>query len=933
MALSRHIGFVGRWIARAVLTLAFWTSWLVLSILLAAQAYIACSNQLEMPPFVIHALERRLAAAGMHATFGRTRFDPSGRVLIEDVRVTLPGFDEPLVTARAVYARLDPWALSLQRFEPLEIRLTDASLRVPAMFSPTGQADDLISGLDAVLLPRGAELDVASLNFRLGEMSVSAHGLVHLSGLQAGQKVKIPLTQFIAQNYGPASRQFAGLVAQLGILEHPVLELAFEPSETHAAVVSANLRATGMHLAAPVEVEAANVRLQSIFPLLSTTAAPIELAVQAGAVRLPGSALEIRGLQARVRAERPVGRAPGPGDIKLVELSAAELRVRDLVMSVPAMTLGPAAWPKLHLELLGRPFDAPLAVQADLDLAAQTVAVQADGQLAPAAIAAIGRQVHVDLKKCADFSTPLSFAGAATFGPGWRFQRGGGRFATRRLDTWQHLMIDAVQGQIDFDGRRMVASNVYARFGENFARGSYAMDVSTLRYRFLLEGRLQPLAITPWFPGQPWWPNLFKNFGFPTLPPRANIDWQGQWPTDHETRLFLAVEAPQVVINGAAYDHLFTRLWVRPSFDDGLEVSLSQGPGSASGTFARWYDKEADVMRRLDLDLSSTLATDPIIKVWPAGVDTLGAFAFDRPPTVKLTGRFDTPPAPAPARKQIHIEGTAGAPFRYHGFPFDRAGFTAEVKDDSFVLEPLTVGFANGTVTGRVEVQNLQKIIINAALKGGNLGRAIDIVQAYSSDGAPVPAAPTGDFMRNLANVQLDLALSATGAYGSLLTYHGRGLAEVQGPELTKVPMLGPLTLLLPFTELRFTNAHADFLVNGTQLEFPQVRIVGAHSRIDANGTYALDQHALDFNAIVYPLRESKSLPGQFFSVALSALSQLTRVRLTGSLDKPKWVLAASPLNLLRSRSPSAAGAAPSPLARPPAPLPSNPADPELPGL
>jgi hypothetical protein len=459
------------------------------------------------------------------------------------------------------------------------------------------------------------------------------------------------------------------------------------------------------------------------------------------------------------------------------------------------------------------------------------------------------------------------------------------------------------------------------------------MDVANLRYRFLLEGRLRPLAITPWFPGQPWWPSLFANFSFPALPPLANIDWQGQWPTDHETRLFLAVEAPRVVINGAAYDHLFTRLWVRPSFDDGLEVSLAQGSGSASGTFARWYDKNADAMRRLDLSLTSTLATDPIIKVWPPGADTLGAFAFDRPPTVRLTGRFDNPPAPEPSHQRIHLEGSTDAPFRYHGFPFDRVAFTAEVRDNRFVLEPLTVGFANGTITGRVEVQDLQKITVNAALKGGNLGRAIDIVQAYSADGPSAPTAPPGDFIRNLANVQLDLALSAAGGYGSLLTYHGRGLAEVQGPELTKVPMLGPLTLLLPFTELRFTNAHADFLIDGPVLNFPQVRLTGAHSRIDANGSYALDRHALDFNAIVYPLRESKSLPGQFFSVALSALSQLTRVRLTGSLDKPKWVLAASPLNLLRSRSPSAAGVAPSPLAHPAAPLPSNPADPDLPGF
>ena len=125
MPLSRHFGLAGRWAAGGLLTLAFWTFGLGLSLLLVVQLYIACSDQFEMPAFVVHALEQRLAAYGMHASFGRTRFDPTGRVLIEDARVTLPGFDEPLVTASSIYARLDLWALAQGRFEPIELRAAD----------------------------------------------------------------------------------------------------------------------------------------------------------------------------------------------------------------------------------------------------------------------------------------------------------------------------------------------------------------------------------------------------------------------------------------------------------------------------------------------------------------------------------------------------------------------------------------------------------------------------------------------------------------------------------------------------------------------------------------------------------------------------------------------------------------------------------------
>ena len=74
------------------------------------------------------------------------------------------------------------------------------SLRVPAMFSPSRARPTRSSAIcNADLRPRGAELEVASLNFRLGALAVSAHGMVHLGGLQAGQRTRVPVAQFLAQ--------------------------------------------------------------------------------------------------------------------------------------------------------------------------------------------------------------------------------------------------------------------------------------------------------------------------------------------------------------------------------------------------------------------------------------------------------------------------------------------------------------------------------------------------------------------------------------------------------------------------------------------------------------------------------------------------------------------------------------------------------------
>ena len=97
--------------------------------------------------------------------------------------------------------------------------------------------------------------------------------------------------------------------------------------------------------------------------------------------------------------------------------------------------------------------------------------------------------------------------------------------------------------------------------------------------------------------------------------------------------------------------------------------------------------------------------------------------------------------------------------------------------------------------------------------------------------------------------------------------------------------------------------------------------MIGANSAIQAKGTYAIDRRKLDFSATIYPFMESKSLL-QIFNAISAPISAVFRVRLTGSVDKPTWRLAYSPLNLLRESDakpePADKAAIPTPLANPP---------------
>jgi hypothetical protein len=243
-----------------------------------------------------------------------------------------------------------------------------------------------------------------------------------------------------------------------------------------------------------------------------------------------------------------------------------------------------------------------LAAEADLDFRAKTAAVKFDGGLASALLDPVGARLKRDLRKTIEMPFPIRVAGDAQFGAGWKFQRVSGRVSALGLRI-RGVRIDEARANIEFDGQRLAASHALVRFGQSVARGSYEMPhVSDRGFRFLLEGRLEPLNISPWFTGK-WWSEFFSHFRFPGGPPAANVDWRGRWPNDHETSIFLFVDSPAPVYNGAAFDHATARLFLRPNvLTDGLEIEATRGAGRGAGTFRSLLGAHT-----VDFDLTSSL--------------------------------------------------------------------------------------------------------------------------------------------------------------------------------------------------------------------------------------------------------------------------------------------------------------------------------------
>ena len=891
-------GQSARFCGRCVLSLVVWTLWLALSLLLGLEIWVAASRELAVPGFVLREFEQRLAVSHVQVKFGHARFDPSGRILIEDLRVSLPAFSEPVVTNRTAYLEIDPWALLAGRFEARSLQLSGASLAIPAMLSASGRAEDIVRDLDATFRVQENELQIEHLTARVAGIAVEVQGAVHLIPHPAAGTNPLPIADYLSEHYPDLCRRLGRVAERLAALDQPQLHVELMPSDTRGAIAAVTVLARGLKLEAPVAFQATGLRVTTRFPLQGESPVMSPLTLTVDDLQLPGK-ISLQGVRARLRgALKPALYTYEPRE---VSVSASRFSARGFAFTNLVARLTPGPLPRLEGEILAEYAGLPLVLRGRADLTQGTATVRLDGALSPALLQPIGETIHHDIRPLFNLTVPLVLSADATFDPGWKFTHVTGRFSTGHVDAY-HVAIDGGSAEFEFDGRNFVARHAFARIGENFARGSFFNDFATGEHRFLLEGRLRPLVIAPWF-GK-WWPVFFKDYDFPVVPPDANVDVKGNWHGGRRNTVFVYADSTAPVVHGVKFDHARTLMFIRPNFFDGLEVFVTMGSNSARGTFARQVNANFDLIS-LDLDFDSTLALDVPGQIFgPVVADVLEPYRFAQPPAVKLQMHFDGLASPDGVHQLASITAQSVGAFAFHDFPLSNLSFHAKVHDDEVVLDHIEVGFAGGVSNGSARVWGrdaARRLGFDYALRNASLGQAISTVDTFAAKRKGQPEAPPGKFVQGKANVKLELAVSAEGLYDDPFSYHGSGNATLTGDGLGEVRMLGLLSELLSFTSLRFNTARASFNVNGTKLDFSKVSVTGANSAIDAHGSYTLDRHQLDFTARVSPFQESSFIPTILLGAMLTPFSSVLEVRLTGQLDKPAWAFTNGPTNFLRN--------------------------------
>lgn len=926
----RAAATVARFCLSCIGTLACWCVWLVLGAILVVQAYIVVAHELPVPRVILGLLDSKLAAENLAASFQRAQFDPTGRIFLESARIRLLQFDDPLVVADTLYVRKSPWSVLSGARAPDEIRLTGATVQLPAPLSPSGVALPLLRDGTATLRIDGSLVHVDQLTARVGNVVITLHGDYQLAPRAPGAE-RPPLGETIAKVLGLA-RRFAREIDRLDCLVAPSLHAELNVRPGIGNVAEIELHADGLREPMGLAIETGPLRAVTQVRLDGEADRPLRLAFNVERLTYGEEALTAEALEGDLTTQFAPRTLTAPVAAQL-QLAAAHVSGYGETLGRPVLAARWAQGGALDLALGFAAHGRTLQATAQADLAARTARVELEGVVPPALVTAVLTARAPRVEPYLRFLDPVQTHATATLGPGWRFDLLRARVNGARLDS-NGVQVDAFRGRIDLDrDLNFLAYDADVTAGRGgHARGIYWMNFRRMDFRILLTGGLQPPDIAGWFRSR-WWLDFWENIRFPAAVPLADVDVQGNYRDSTNTTYFGSTDARDAIVLGADFEAAHARVFVRPHFAHAFDLTVRRAGGAqqAAGWFKRISDPATRELRAYEFDLAGNLEAATLRQLGGASAESLVApWKFTAPAQLAFAGRTEFRAGRSTPDLRFRVETTA--PATYEGFPVERLMARGGVSGPDIRVDEmqLTAAGGRGTVKAALSGEDERRRLgFDFYLEGADLVQAIRAMSEYeAAHAAPGerPPSPNRELLKRASGGRLNFALSAQGRPGDLATFNGSGNLELKGAELGEIHLFGLLSQLLSGLSLKFSTLKLDtlrgsFRVADGRVNFPDVKVTGPNALIEGRGDYRLVDKTLDFTARFKPYEENKTLLTAAIGIVVNPLASILELRLTGPIAKPNWSVSlgsSTPKEAPLPPQPGAAGATLEPKPTPP---------------
>lgn len=438
---------------------------------------------------------------------------------------------------------------------------------------------------------------------------------------------------------------------------------------------------------------------------------------------------------------------------------------------------------------------------------------------------------------------------------------------------------------------------VYASIRHNHATGD--LDI-------LAKGQLNPQDYNPLLPS--WWESTFEDF---TITDESLVDAdfiiQSNLKEDRVKYFYgsvnlgnveyskVPIEQGQVVVRGTARY---------------IEVHIirAQGAeGSLEGAVAFAVlpdDKPSPASLHLDVQLAlSAEATENLLG--EVAYDRIvGDFEFENIPHVSVEGVsfYDNYYPEFAGKSYYNFQADSKGPLTYNGTPLDHLRALGYANDSITQLRNVSLGYAEGNGTGELDIfdNGDEPNIINFRFELKDADEDLAIANLPALDELEDDL-KNDDVEPGEAHGRLNAKIHAMGPIEDPFAVEGFGDFTIRDREIGTIRMLGPLSKVVGFTAFELDTLTGAFVLRERKAFFPDLRVDGPRTQINANGSMALDDQALDMRVTVrlFGNATTNRNPINRITSVINPLAMLLRFRVTGTLEDQQIRSTYDPRNLL----------------------------------
>ncbi|MEO0509223.1 MAG: hypothetical protein AAF065_05145 [Verrucomicrobiota bacterium] len=812
-----------------------------------------------------------------------------GTIEIDSLSLHANGFSQAIFVADGAIVSLGGWSNLKPGLE--ELVLSNGELKLPAVYSPSGQNESM---LERIAFSLGYEDGMIQI-----ESFAALHQDIRLRGsfewpfsMEGGGSGDIDdeSEPFINGFF----EQAAFIIKQKSRIEglnQPTLLFQIAGNEDNSFKIQTTIGSRELKLPG---LEARNITLDA--DLIMSGASLVNrssLLFEADYIEIPEYDIQAQAIQALIDSEE--WEALLQGDWPNMEIAARQLSFDKIELDSPQITVAPQAFQEVNFRGTTSGLDGVIEFSGGLNIKTRSARVRAAGSVDLLSIA--GEKTTAQLPPIELSSAPY-YNLSLQFGEGFALESARLKARIDDLDI-KGIPFGHIRVEGSFSNGVYDIENLYLRRDWQWLNLGFNLDSSTHDYRVRLVGFAKPYDYNDILPH--WWAGIFRDFSFEEIESGlGDFIIYGNTRKRAADLFFGHARATKVSYKDVMIDEGELIVRGRGPYAEVHRLNGRSGKGYARGDIR--FASRLDYIRgpmSLRMDLETKLPLNDAQKLFDENIAGIIAdFSTDALPETRLQGAiFNKAYQEYTGKSYIDLSASCPSPVTYNGIPLDSIQFELFGRNQITYLRNMRIGYADGDGVAQVDILTPEGSDAQARfsfeLSGADQAKTI---QALNSLDDEPEAREELDEVKDSEGV-IALRLNAKGPVDDPLQFQGYGEFSIFNKALSSIDLFGPLSRLLKNTRLGFTSfalqeMDGEFNLQENIIEFTKLEINGPRTKIEAPGTLQLENLTLAMRVSVYLFGNAgnpNSTIRRISDMITKPIPNLLEFELSGTPDSQKW--------------------------------------------